>query len=411
MIATVRSRSTLVQKHRAGTARSFVLALARRLDWGTLVIEDEHGTQHACGRGAPVVHVRVLDPRAWSRVARHGSVGLADAYLRSWWESDDLTGLVRILLRGVEPAMRVIDRVGRAEARITDPFRRLRSPGRTRDRRNVRAHYDLSNEFFALMLDETMTYSCALFEDASVSLAQAQRSKLDRLCHLLDLQPHDHLVEIGTGWGGFAIHAASNYGCRVTTTTISSAQFDLARRRVAAAGLEDLVTVRPDDYRDLRGSFTKLASIEMIEAVDWRDHDAFFATCSRLLEPNGLMALQAIVIDDNAFDRSKHDEDFIKRFVFPGGCLPSVESIVRSATRRDLRVIELRDIGANYPETLGRWRANVDEHRDAVRALALGPTFSRLWMLYLCYCEAAFLERRVSDVQVVLAKPAWRPAA
>ena len=149
----------------------------------------------------------------------------------------------------------------------------------------------------------------------------------------------------------------------------------------------------------------------MIEAVDWRDHDAFFATCSRLLEPDGLMALQAIVIDDKAFDRSKHDEDFIKRFVFPGGCLPSVESIVRSATRRDLRVVELRDIGANYPETLRRWRANVDEHRYAVRALGLGPTFSRLWMLYLCYCEAAFLERRVSDVQVGLAKPAWRPAA
>ena len=202
--------------------------------------------------------------------------------------------------------MRVIDRVGRAEARITDPFRRLRSRGRIRDRRNVRAHYDLSNDFFALMLDETMTYSCALFEDASASLADAQRSKLDRICRLLDLQPHDHVVEIGTGWGGFAIHAASNYGCRVTTTTISSAQFDLARSRVAAAGLEDLVTVRPDDYRDLRGSFTKLASIEMIEAVDWRDHDAFFATCSRLLEPDGLMALQAIVIDDNAFDRSKH---------------------------------------------------------------------------------------------------------
>ena len=255
-----------------------------------------------------------------------------------------------------------------------------------------------------------MTYSCAVFDDPSTSLADAQRTKLDRICRLLDLRSHDHVLEIGTGWGGFAIHAASNYGCRVTTTTISSAQYELARDRVAAAGLTHLVTIRSDDYRDLEGRYTKLASIEMIEAVDWRDHDEFFATCSRLLEPDGLMAMQAIVIDDIAFDRAKHNEDFIKRFVFPGGCLPSVEAIVRSASRRELRLVELSDIGANYPETLRRWRSNVDAHHDEIDVLGLDLGFRRLWTLYLCYCEAAFLERRVSDIQVLLAKAAWRVA-
>ncbi len=348
------------------------------------------------------MQVRVHDSRAWSALVRGGSTGLGEGYVRGWWDCDDLTALVRIALRAMRRTHDTLDRLGQARARLTDPVSRLRRPRPARDRQQVHAHYDISNDFFATMLDETMTYSSALFERPDMGLAAAQRAKMDRICRLLDLGPGDELLEIGTGWGGFAIHAASHYGCRVTTTTISDAQFDLARERVAAAELDRLVTVRPDHYRDLRGRFTKLASIEMFEAVDWRDHDEFFATCARLLEPGGLMAMQTIVIEDQAFDRAKHHDDFIKRFVFPGGCLPSVKSIVASATRGAFRVRDLRDIGEHYPETLRRWRANIDTDLERLESLQLDDSFGRLWTFYLCYCEAGFLERRVSDIQVLL---------
>ena len=383
-------------------ARSAVLALARRLDWGTVVIEDEAGTRHVCGAGAPTVEVRVHDDRAWSAIALRGSIGLGESYAQGWWDCDDLTSLLRILFAALRPATRTLDRIGTTTARFADPVRRVRTTRGARDRRNVRAHYDISNDFFALMLDPTMTYSCGLFEQPHVSLVDAQRAKLDRICRLLELTPEDEVLEIGSGWGSFAIHAASSYGCRVTTTTISDAQFDLARKRVASAGLTHLITVRPDHYRDLTGRYTKLASIEMIEAVDWRDHDDFFEVCSRLLDQNGLMALQAIVIEEGAFDRTKVHQDFIKRFIFPGGCLPSVTSLVSSAARHELQLLELHDIGRHYPETLRRWRSSLDTRRERVNGLGLDEDFQRLWTFYLCYCEAGFIEGRVSDVQVLL---------
>ena len=385
-----------------GTARSTVLALARRLESGTLVIVDQAGTRHVCGAGAPTVEVRIRDDRAWSAVALRGSIGLGESYAQGWWDCDDITSLLRTVLTATRPATRVLDRIGATTARFTDPVRRLRAPRAARDRGNVRAHYDISNDFFALMLDPTMTYSCGLFERPDVSLADAQRAKLDRICRLLELGPGDDVLEIGGGWGSFAMHAASRYGCRVTTTTISEAQFEFARKRVASAGLTHLVTVRPDHYRELTGRFSKLASIEMFEAVDWRDHDDFFEVCSRLLDPDGLMALQTIVIEEGAFDRTKAHQDFIKRFIFPGGCLPSVTSLVSSAARHDLQLLELHDIGLHYPETLRRWRVSLDGQRERVTALGLDERFQRLWAFYLCYCEAGFIDGRVSDVQVLL---------
>jgi len=385
-----------------GAARSTVLALTRRLECGTLVIEEEGGTRHVCGAGAPTVEVHVHDDRVWSSVALRGSIGLGESYAEGWWDCDDLTSLLRMLLAALRPATKALDRVGTTTARFADPVRRLRATRGARDRRNIRAHYDISNDFFALMLDPTMTYSCGLFERQQDSLADAQRAKLDRICQLLELTPEDDLLEIGGGWGSFAIHAASSYGCRVTTTTISDAQLEVARKRVASAGLAHLVTVRPDHYRELTGRYTKLASIEMFEAVDWRDHDDFFETCSRLLDPNGLMALQTIVIEEGAFDRTKVHHDFIKRFIFPGGCLPSVASLVRSAARQELQLLELHDIGRHYPETLRRWRTALAAQTERVSALGLDDRFQRLWTFYLCYCEAGFIEGRVSDVQVLL---------
>ena len=264
----------------------------------------------------------------------------------------------------------VQDRVGQAVGVSTDWLRRFRPPSKHADRNNIQAHYDVSNEFFELMLDETMMYSSALFAEPGVDLATAQRAKLDRLCTKLGLGPEDHVVEIGTGWGGFACHAAANYGCRVTTTTISDAQFRYASKRVVEEGLADLVTVRNSDYRDLDGTYDKLVSIEMIEAVDWRQHDTFFATCAGLLHERGLMALQAITVEDRSFERAKNGTDFVREYIFPGGCLPSLEAITRSLRRATpMVVVDVEDIGRHYAETLRRW----DERGWTT------PTRSRRW--------------------------------
>lgn len=383
-------------------ARAAVLALGRHVRHGTVVLH-EGPARTVLGEGEPTVHVTVNDPRSYAALLR-GSRGLGDAYVRGWWDSDDLTTLARVLLRSSAGMRGALDRLGAAARPLLDPPARLRRSNRSVDRRNIRAHYDIGNDFFALMLDQTMTYSCALFERPDMSLLEAQTAKLDRICRRLDLSPSDRVVEIGTGWGSFALHAATRYGCRVTTTTISGAQYEYAAKRVADAGLSDRVTVLDRDYRDLTGTFDKLVSIEMVEAVDWRDHDRFLQTCAGLLEPDGHAALQAIVIADESFERAKRHDDFIRRAIFPGGCLPSVTSIHASARRAGLRLVDLCDIGDHYPETLRRWRVNVDEHAAEVTAMGLGTEFRRLWDLYLTYCEAAFLERHVSDVQIVLGK-------
>ncbi len=391
-------------------------ALARRvahhlldnLASGTILLVDE-GRTRRIGQTPPVVRVEVHDPRSFAAVLRRGSVGLAESYADGWWDCDDLTALIQILARAVTPWSQRADRWARALAPVRAPWRHLDRRDLTRDRANVRAHYDLSNEFFALMLDDTMMYSCAIFEDPSMSLTAASTAKMDRLCRKIDLTANDHLLEIGTGWGGFALHAASHYGARVTTVTISDAQYDYTCRRVREAGLQDRVRVVNRDYREIGGVYDKLVSIEMIEAIGWRQQDTFFSTCARLLRPDGVMALQAIVIDDRSYERATTHRDFIKEMIFPGGFLPSIESIVRSSTASsDLRVVDLEDIGRHYAETLARWRANLDHNAHDVTALGLGERFRRLWRMYLCYCEGAFLERHVSDVQMVLTRGQWR---
>ena len=388
-------------------ARAAALRLGRRCRHGRIVVR-EGDARTVLGAGEPSVEVTVHDARCYAAL-RQGSRGLADAYRRGWWDCDDLTTLIRLLRRNLSGALGALDRIGAATAPLLDPPARLRRPDKAADRRNVRAHYDIGNDFYALMLDSTMTYSCALFERPDMSLDAAQTAKLDRLCRRLGLSASDHVVEIGGGWGSFAVHAAARYGCRVTTTTVSAAQHDHLTGRVADAGLAGRVTVLDVDYRDLTGRYDKLVSIEMIEAVDWRDHADFFATCARLLRPDGLAALQAIVIADPSFHRAKRHADFIRRDIFPGGCLPSVTSIAADAGAAGLRLVELEDIGAHYPETLRRWADNLRSRPAEVAELGLDPGFRRQWDLYLAYCEAAFLERHVSDVQLVLAGPPWRP--
>jgi cyclopropane-fatty-acyl-phospholipid synthase len=276
-------------------------------------------------------------------------------------------------------------------------------------RRNIAAHYDLGNDLFALMLDETMAYSCGVFERDDATLHEAQLAKFERICRKLRLGADDHLLEIGTGWGGFAIHAASRFGCRVTTTTISREQHDWARERIAAAGLADRVTLLLDDYRDLRGRYDKLVSIEMIEAVGARYLDTYTAQCSKLLEPHGAMLLQAITIQDQVYEEALKSVDFIQRFIFPGSFIPSVTAItdsVRSST--DMKVFHLEDIGPHYATTLRRWRESFFARLPEVRQLGYPDAFVRLWEYYLCYCEGGFLERQLGDVQMLLTKPRCR---
>ncbi len=388
-------------------AAHFLRFMASRIRRGTLTVVDQQG-RHTYGSGLPEATMVIHQPSVYPAILFGGSVGFGQSYIEGHWDCDDLTSLVRILSVGLRPVTTVQDRVGQVWGSATDWARRLHPPGPQADRDNIHAHYDLSNEFFELMLDETLMYSSAIFDRPDMDLAEAQRAKLDRLCTKLDLGPEDHVLEIGTGWGGFAVHAASTYGCRVTTTTISDAQFRYAAKRVADEGLSDRVTVLDLDYRDLTGTYDKLISIEMIEAVDWRQHDTFFRTCAARLRPDGLMALQAITVDDRSYERAKNNKDFIREMIFPGGCLPSVEAITRSLRRSTpLTVVDLEDIGRHYVETLLRWYENVGRHRREMAELGLDARFQRLWDLYLCYCAGAFAERHISDVQMVMAMPDW----
>lgn len=401
-------------------ARAVALALARaaaRTDGPTdggpsLTIEETDRRSTQIGLGASHGVIRLRDPRVYAAVLARGSTGLAESYAWGWWDSPDVTSVIRALLQLTTPLRGWLDRLGRGPAgRALAAARTWSAPSAATDRHNIAAHYDLSNELFAHMLDPTMTYSCAVFEDPATTLEAAQLTKIDRLARKLGLSAADHVVEIGTGWGGLAVRLAETVGCRVTTTTISDAQRAYAGDRVHRAGLGDRVTVLGDHYRDLRGTYDALVSVEMIEAVDWRHHDEFFSSCSRLLRPSGRMALQAITMADQSFDRAKQHQDFIRRMIFPSGCIPSIASIAGSVARTgDLRIVDVEDIGVHYAETLRRWRHNFDEHTDEIAALGFDDRFQRLWHLYLCYCEAAFVERHISDVQIVLARPGWAPA-
>ena len=377
----------------------------RRLRTGTLVIADADGGVRRYGAGHPTGTVTIHSPRVWRMLLR-GSAGLADAYADGLWDSPDLVALIRLAARNAAR----FDGLRRRLAPVLVPIQRARAytrpSSRRRRRRDIAAHYDLGNELFKRMLDRTMTYSCAVFEDPHASLEQAQRSKLELVCQKLELGAGDRVLEIGSGWGSFALYAAQTRGCHVTTTTISREQHAYVRELVRRSGLSDRVAVLSSDYRDLRGSYDKLASIEMIEAVGWRHTARFFETCASLLAPHGAMLLQAITIDDRAYETEKASASFIKTRIFPGGSLPSVEAIARDVARHtDLQMIHLHDLTANYVTTLNRWRGRFSANSDELAAMGYDERFRRLWMLYLAYCEAGFAERRICDVQLVLGKP------
>jgi cyclopropane-fatty-acyl-phospholipid synthase len=400
-------------------ARLVVLRVLARIRGGELVIV-EQDTRMSFGALLParplraVLHVRT--PRFYRQLLR-GSVGLCESYMDGLWECEDLVALTRIAALNVG----ALDTLRRVLAPVLIPAQRWarwlarNTPGRAR--RRIAAHYDLGNELFALFLDRTMMYSCALFERPDASLEDASLAKLERVCAKLALEPSDHLLEIGTGWGGLAVYAAERYGCRVTTTTISREQHAYACERVHTAGLDDRVTVLLADYRDrtqldVHAPYNKLVSIEMIEAVGWQYFATYFRRCSELLADDGAMLLQAITIDDRAYHVEKAGRSFINTYIFPGGCLPSQEVIARSLARvTDLRQVPLEDITAHYATTLARWRERFLAAGERLSELGYDERFRRLWELYLCYCEGGFRERRIQDVQLLLAKPGYQAQA
>ena len=380
-----------------------VSILLRRIRIGSLVVV-EGGKRHVYGSGTPVATVYVRSSRVWPMLLR-GSRGLAEAFAQGLWDSPDLVALIRLAARNAGGLDRLRARLAPVRWPLQQAAALLHPSTKRRARRDISAHYDLGNELFARMLDPTMSYSCAIFERHE-TLEQAQVAKLEQICEKLDLSPRDRVIEIGSGWGAFAFYAAETRGCHVTTTTISREQHEYTLEQVRRAGLDDRVTVLMDDYRQLRGRYNKLVSIEMIEAVGWRRLGTFLAKCSQLLAADGAMLLQAITIDDRAYEVEKASKSFINTYIFPGGCLPSLAVITRElAKRTDLQAANLEDITPHYVQTLRHWRANFTANITALAQMGYDERFRRIWTLYLAYCEAGFAERRICDIHLLLTKP------
>jgi len=394
-------------------ARRMLLRRMAAMGGGRLILRDPDG-EHGLGDPAagPTVHIDVVRPRFYRRLLLGGSLAAGASYIDGDWECADLAALFGVFIRGTQQAGMEFERgparLAGAAARL---WHRLRFNSRRGSRRNIRDHYDLGNDLFRAFLDPSMTYSAGVFEHPEATLAEAQAAKLDRICRKLDLGPDTHVLEIGTGWGSFAIHAARHYDCRVTTTTISREQHDLAAERIRAAGLGDRIDLRLDDYRDLTGQYDRLVSIEMIEAVGHANLGRFFRTCCERLRPDGRMLLQVITTGDPYYEVYRRSADFIQRYVFPGSLCPAPGALAAAiAGHTDLRTTHVEDLTPDYAETLRRWRASFAERADEIRRLGYPERFLRLWDYYLQYCEAGFAERHVGDLQMLLERPGSRAA-
>jgi len=391
--------------------RGQLLARMRSLRHGQLVINDALGAV-VLGEPAhePTVHITIHDLAFYRTVAGNGSVGAGEAYMEGQWSCDDLVGLVRLLVRNRDLLDGMESGMARLGGWAMQAWAALRRNTRVGSRRNIAAHYDLGNDFFGLFLSSDLMYSSALWEGQGDTLESASRRKLDRVCQWLELKPGDRVVEIGTGWGGFALHAARYYGCHVTTTTISKEQYALATRRVAEAGLGDRVTLLLEDYRDLQGQFDKLVSIEMVEAIGAAYLDTYFAKLGALLRPGGRALLQAITIEDHRYAQALRSVDFIKRYVFPGSFIPSVNALLEAKTRStDLALVRQDDFGHSYARTLHAWCERFLAARPEARAQGFDERFLRLWEFYLVYCEGGFLERSIGVSHLLFAKPGGVP--
>ena len=404
----------LFPEKRGGLARSLMLKVLAKLQVGSLTLREQDETLVFGSKtdpAAPHAEVQVHDNDLYRRILTGGGIAAGETYIEGLWSSPDLTAVTRAFSANLAMLGAMSDRqnlLAKTALKLNHWARRNTA---TRSRENISAHYDLGNDFFSLFLDPSMMYSSAVFPTPDSDLASASQHKLHLICEDLELKPEDHLVEIGTGWGGMAIYAAEHYGCRVTTTTISREQFDYTVDAVAQRGLQDRITVLFDDYRDLTGKFDKLVSIEMIEAVGHQFYDTYFQTVSRLLKPHGKAVIQAITMTEQRYEQARDSVDFIKRYIFPGGCLPSLTVISDALARMtDMQMANLRDITRDYADTLNAWHEGFLEKLDRVRAMGFDDRFINMWRYYLSYCEGGFRERIIGTYQIAMTKPGYRPA-
>lgn len=403
----------------SGVARSLLFSQLKKLSKGCIVIvegggEGEGTERMLFGEALAVgddlyAEMHVHDNACYADIVTGGSIGASEAYMTGDWTSPDLSMLMRVMVKN----MAILDHLEGGLATLSRPvlkwFHRLNENTEKGSRRNIAAHYDLGNDFFKLFLDPSMMYSSGIFPSETATMAEASETKLKRICEKLQLSSSDQVIEIGTGWGGFAIYAAKHYGCHVTTTTISEQQYLLAKQRVEAAGLEDKITLLTEDYRKLQGQYDKLVSIEMIEAVGWEYYETFFQTCSSLLKENGSMLIQAITIEDQRYERAKRDVDFIKKYIFPGSCIPSINALSTASMKAsNLRLVHLDDFAEHYARTLKAWAKALEINIDDARSQGYSEDFLRMWFFYLSYCEGGFSERAIGVSHMVFAKPEFR---
>ena len=396
----------------AKVSREAMFKVFSSLEIGSLTLHEGPASHHFGTPGLPgepQAEVHIHNQAVYAQLLSNGSIAAGEAYIQGNWSSPAATEVTRLFSANMATMERLDASQSWAMKLALKAAHRLNRNTHKGSKDNIAAHYDLGNEFFQLFLDPTMMYSSAIFGNSEDSLEAASEAKLDEICHQLELRPEDHLLEIGTGWGGMAIHAAKHYGCRVTTTTISREQYDYACARVAEEGLEDKITLLCEDYRSLTGEYDKLVSIEMIEAVGHEFYKNYFQCCAKLLKPHGKMVIQAITIAEQRYEEARDSVDFIKRYIFPGGCLPSVGVIAdHVANDTDLQIVHLRDITQDYAQTLAHWRTRFMARLDEVKAMGFDESFIRMWDYYLCYCEGGFKERIIGTVQVAFAKPGYR---
>ena len=394
-------------------AKSIVLKQLKKLHTGCIVIRDNGEVMRfgePLDKGDDLYgELTIEDAHTYSDIMTGGSIGAAEAYMTGDWTTPDLTRLMRVMVRNMD----ILNGLEGGLAKISKPFLKgfhwLNQNTEKGSRRNIAAHYDLGNDFFKLFLDPTMMYSSGIFPSEEATMEQASLNKLRTICEKLNLTADDHVVEIGTGWGSFAVYAAKHYGCKVTTTTISEQQLLYAQQQVREEGLEDKITLLKEDYRKLDGQFDKLVSIEMIEAVGWKFFDTFFAKCASLLKPEGVMLVQAITIEDQRYEQAKNDVDFIQRYIFPGSCIPSIAAMTDSTKRSsDLRLVQLQDYAQHYSRTLKAWQVAFNAQEKAITEQGYSEDFQRMWRFYLSYCEAGFAERAIGVSHLVFGKPQYR---